>query len=238
MSDLNYEKSRLMELKPETDEDYESTSTNDTSNELEIDPLADVKLFNNKSKQPKKNIEVVKQPPVQEKQVVDPEVKQPIVEKPKKQRKKRVLSAAHRAALERGRLKGLETRRKKKEEKMRLKQQKPIEKRVQIAEQKQQYVKPASNPEEEFKKFYSMMSRYEQIKMKKYQEYKKQQTLKLKKQQEILKKQKEIEMKKQQQQKKPVVKKQMKPRFVNQTLSSARSYGQSSLTHDYMKYFQ
>lgn len=228
MSDLKYEKSRLMQLKPESDnEDYESTSNNDTSNELEIDPLADVKLFNNKSKSTKK-IEVVKQPPVEEKQVVtslDPDVKQPIVEKPKKQRKKRVLSAAHRAALERGRLKGLETRRKKKEEKMRLKKQKPIEKRVQIAEQKQQYVKPASNPEEEFKKFYNMMSRYEQIKMKKYQEYKKQQTLKLQKQQAILKKQKEEQMKKQQQQKKPVIKKQMKPRFVNQT-------------HDYMKYFQ
>jgi len=229
MSDLNYEKSKLMELKPESDEEYDSTSTNDTSNELEIDPLADVKLFNNKSK-PTKKIEVVKQPItslVEEKPKIQ-EQSTTIKEVKPKQRKKRVLSAAHRAALERGRLKGLETRRKKKEEKMRLKQQKPIEKRVQIAEQKQQYVKPASNPEDEFKKFYNMMSRYKQIKKKKYQEYKKQQTMKLKKQQEILKKQKEEQMKKQQQQKKPVIKKQMKPRFVNQ----------SSLTNDYMKYFQ
>jgi hypothetical protein len=106
MSDLNLGKSKLQKL---AEPDPPAAS------ELKIDPLADVNLFENK----KNNVKII----VEEKTQVA--VEEPLV-KEKKPRKKRVLTEAHKARLAAGRLKGLQTRRRKKLEKEALKAGKPI----------------------------------------------------------------------------------------------------------------
>ena len=105
MSDLNLGKSKLQKL----------AEPAPPASELKIDPLADVNLFEKK----KNNVKII----VEEKTQVAVEV--PLV-KEKKPRKKRVLTEAHKARLAAGRLKGLQTRRRKKLEKEALKAGKPI----------------------------------------------------------------------------------------------------------------
>ena len=104
MSDLNLGKSKLQKL----------AEPDPPASELKIDPLADVNLFEKKN-----NVKIT----VEEKTQVAVEV--PLV-KEKKPRKKRVLTEAHKARLAAGRLKGLQTRRRKKLEKEALKAGKPI----------------------------------------------------------------------------------------------------------------
>jgi hypothetical protein len=109
MSDLNLGKSKLQKL----------AEPDPPANEkLKIDPLADVNLFEQK-KDDNKNIKII----VEEKTQVA--IEEPLV-KEKKPRKKRVLTEAHKARLAAGRLKGLQTRRRKKLEKEALKAGKPI----------------------------------------------------------------------------------------------------------------
>ena len=211
MSDINYQKSKLMMLAPEPEIEIKQEEENNT---LSIDPLADINLFSNNNNKKK----------------------EPIKEQPIK--KKRDLTEDQKEKLKKSRLKGLETRRRnrelKKQEKLKQEQNKidinqkyevkqeqieipkkeeiktpykhiqQISNQVQLEQAKQvlhtpvykqklevkQYSKPVSNPDEEFKKFYTMMSKYERIRNAQLN----------KRRAELLKKQKEEKLKLQKQQ--------------------------------------
>ena len=128
-------------------------------------------------------------------------VRAPIEKKVKPVKKKRVLTEAHRQKLREGRLKGLETRRRKKKERQQkaldivrgkeekfvsrvsnkidtehertLRHVQKIKKSTSFRQEKerQQYTTATQrpDPESEFKKFYGMMDRYNNIKIKQYQ---------------------------------------------------------------------
>ena len=213
--DLQPMKNKMIILEePEIEIEPEKKEPEIHSDDLSIDPFASVNMFKKKEK-----IEKV-----------------PIIEKPliidKKTKKKRILSEAHKASLERGRIKGLETRRlnrlKKKQEKEALKNkgkkpevidinpiktpeisQEPIQivKKIQeqpILRKEMEKTQYKQNPEDEFKKFYTMMDRYQNIKHKQYsikqQKLKQQQLIKqqqLLKQQQLKKEQEKLKVKKQ-----------------------------------------
>ena len=220
MSDITYQKSKLMMLAPTPNPEKEQELKKEQE-ELSIDPLADINLFSNKiSIKQKQQEQSVKQKEEHVKQKQEPV-------------KKRVLTDDHKEKLRLSRLKGLETRRRnrelKKQKKLEEEQNKininqkyevkeeivkqeviqPIEK-VEINEpvepveksnynqleqvkkilhtptqrhvlEKQQYTKQQEDPEQEFKKFYTMMNRYERIRNAQLN----------KRKQELLKKQKE-----------------------------------------------
>ena len=226
MSDITYQKSKLIMLAPTPNPEKEQELKKE--DELSIDPLADINLFSNKIsiKQKHEPVEPVKE---QEQQ------KQPV--------KKRVLTDDHKEKLRLSRLKGLETRRRnrelKKQKKLQEEQNKininqkyevkeetikqeviqPIEKvekhepvePVQKSNynqleqvkkilhtptqrhvlEKQQYTKQQEDPEQEFKKFYTMMNRYERIRNAQLNKRKQELLKKQKEEQDKLKKQKE-----------------------------------------------
>jgi len=210
MSDINYQKSKLMMLAPEPEIEIKQEETNN----LTVDPLADINLFSNNK--------IKKEEPIKEEQPI---------------KKKRVLTEDHKEKLKQSRLKGLETRRRnrelKKQEKLKQEQNKidinqkyevkqeqieipkkeeiktpykpiqTISNQTQLEQAKEvlhtpvykqqlevkQYSKPVSNVDEDFKKFYTMMSRYERIRN----------TQINKRREELLKKKKEEELKLQKQ---------------------------------------
>ncbi len=157
---------------------------------LKVEPLSEQVLF-----EKKEGKKVTIQEP--EKIHVEEPLKK---QKPAQKRKKRVLSEAHKEKLRQGRLKGLETRRRKAQErKMRAEQllkeketaytakisqkadrehertlklaKKLQNKQARIPYEKKQIQKATtSNPDAEFQKFYTMMNRYESIKIKQYKE--------------------------------------------------------------------
>ena len=156
---------------------------------LKMKPLDESHLFDKKDK----NIEIK----VEEKTEPSHEEAPLVVQKPpKKPRKKRVLSEAHRKALAAGRAKGLATRRAKaaarkakaaelaglKEKAMLEKHEKKaatehkrtlaLAKKLKNTEIRKEYeaksIKKVADPDSEFKKFYSMMSRYEKMRAKEY----------------------------------------------------------------------
>ncbi len=161
-----------------------------TDEPLKMKPLDESHLFDKKDR----NIEIK----VKEKTQPVPQEAPLVVQKPpKKPRKKRVLSEAHRKALAAGRAKGLATRRARasarkakaaeiagikekafveKHEKKAATEHKrtlALAKKLKNTEIRKEYEaksvkKVQSDPDAEFKKFYSMMSRYEKIRAQQY----------------------------------------------------------------------
>lgn len=155
---------------------------------LDIEPLPDAKMFS-KPKGGSQKVKIL----VEEKKTEEPIEAPLKLEKPvKKPRKKRVLSEAHKKALAEGRKKGLATRKAKAEarkakaqallneklEKRASRQANKIEKEekatIKLAKkmknqkirkeyESKQIASSSADPDAEFKKFYTMMSRYENI---------------------------------------------------------------------------
>jgi len=98
MANVADERNPMPKLKPPTPPPVENEP-------MEMEPLNDSHLFDKKKKV------TISEP----EHIVEP-IEAPIEKPVKKKRKKRVLSAEHKAKLEAGRLKGLETRRRKKAE--------------------------------------------------------------------------------------------------------------------------
>tara|TARA_R110000744_G_scaffold97453_2_gene188284 strand:- start:839 stop:1702 length:864 start_codon:yes stop_codon:yes gene_type:complete len=227
MSDITYQKSKLVMLVPTPTAEQELKK----EDELSIDPLADINLFSNKiSIKQKQHEEPIKQQEEQQE-----EQKEPV--------KKRVLTDDHKEKLRLSRLKGLETRRRnrelKKQQKLEEEQNKiNINQKYEVKEEtikqeviqpiqkvekheheppvqksnynqleqvkkilhtptqrhvleKQQYNKPPEDPDQEFKKFYTMMNRYERIRNAQLNKRKQELLIKQKEEQDKLKKQKE-----------------------------------------------
>lgn len=156
---------------------------------LKMKPLDESHLFDKKDRNIQIKVEEKTEPVHEEAPLV---VQKP----PKKPRKKRVLSEAHRKALAAGRAKGLATRRAKAaarkakaKEIAGIKEQSFIEKhekkaatehnrtlamakKLKNTEIRKEYeaksVKKVADPDAEFKKFYSMMSRYEKVRAQQY----------------------------------------------------------------------
>tara|TARA_R110002074_G_scaffold143538_1_gene290643 strand:+ start:1987 stop:2694 length:708 start_codon:yes stop_codon:yes gene_type:complete len=234
--DIPDQKNRLITLASEVEPEPEPEIY--TDDELKIDPLADINLFSEKKRIIKKELVELKVEPIKIKQKRKPQTNE------------------HKEKLRLSRLKGLETRRKNRE--LKRKQMEEQENNKQLEEKMTEtetlnndvYIENArkiiknpevrkkvdvrtyekEDPDAEFKKFYSMMSKYENIKNKHLRLYKEQLKEKQLKEQKL----KEQKLKEEQLRKKPILKKSYsfsnnKYRMLKQTTRDE---------NEYLKYFQ